>query len=137
MKYLAIDYGTKRIGLAICDRDETIVSPHSIIECDSRAVERITHTARLEQVEALVVGLPLNMDGTEGPQAKIVRQFTEELKGLIDLPIYFQDERLTSFAADHKLTPAELTGKKKKKRLDAVAAATILEAFIENKQNQP
>lgn len=136
MKYLAIDYGTKRIGLAICDRDETIVSPYAVIECDSRTVDRIAEIADAEDVDGIVMGLPLNMDGTAGPAAQTVQDFAAQLNSKLRLPVDFQDERLTSFEAGYKLVPAELTRKKKKKRLDAVAAAGILQAFLENKANQ-
>jgi putative Holliday junction resolvase len=132
MRYLAIDYGLKRTGLAICDADEIICSPLEVIDNPKNLVERIVETIRSYQVEALVMGLPYNMDGTEGDQAKIVRAFTERLKSKIgDMPIHFQDERLSSFDAGSRLEAGDYTRGKKKKRLDAVAAAAILESFIE------
>jgi putative Holliday junction resolvase len=73
------------------------------------------------------------MDDSQGFQAEHVFQFAEQLKAQLQIPIHFQDERLTSFAADDKLSHAEFTRKKKKKRLDAIAAAEILEAFLEQK----
>lgn len=130
MRYLAIDYGDKRTGLAICDRAETIVSPLAVIP-SAEALERVASIIRQEGVDAVVLGLPLNMDDSEGPQAKLVRAFAAELEACLDIPIHFQDERLSSFAAEEKLLPAELTRKKAKKRLDAIAAAQILEAFLE------
>ncbi len=133
MRYLAIDYGNKRTGLAICDRSETICSPLMVISAQYDVLQKIIDVIGTEGVEAVVLGLPLNMDNSEGPQAKIVRLFAEELQAKIDIPLHFQDERLSSFAAKEKLAPAELTRKKTKKRLDAVAAAQILEAFLENK----
>ena len=133
MRYLAIDYGTKRTGLAICDRDETIVSPLAVIQGQKELLKKIVDVVETESVEAVVLGLPLNMDNSEGFQAKRVLQFAEQLKKLLEVPIHFQDERLSTFSAEEKLAPAELTRKKKKKRLDAVAAAAILEAFLEQK----
>lgn len=133
MRYLAIDHGQKRTGLAICDRNETICSPLTVISAQQNVLKKLVEVIADEGVEAIVLGLPLNMDGSEGPQAKIVRAFAEELKVRIDIPIHFQDERLSSFAAEEKLAPAELTRKKQKKHLDAVAAAQILETFLENK----
>ncbi|HLB73961.1 MAG TPA: Holliday junction resolvase RuvX [Sedimentisphaerales bacterium] len=130
MRYLAIDYGGKRTGLAICDRAETIVSPLAVIR-SADVLEKIARIIRDEAVDAVVLGLPMNMDDSEGPQAKIVRAFAAELEASLDIPIHFQDERLSSFAAEEKLLPAELTRKKAKKRLDAIAAAQILEAFLE------
>jgi len=133
MRYLAIDYGDKRTGLAICDSAETIASPLAVIEGQKDLLKRITDIVRSENVEAIVLGLPLNMDNSKGSQAERVTRFAEQLKAHLKIPIHFQDERLTSFAAEGKLAPAEFTRKKNKKRLDAVAAAEILEAFLQQK----
>ncbi len=134
MRYLAIDYGTKRTGLAICDSGETIVSPLVVIQEQKDLLKKIADVVRTEGVEAIVLGLPLNMDESEGPQARIVLKFADQLKEHVGLPIHFQDERLSSFGAEDKLASAELTRGKKKKRLDAIAAAEILEAFLERKK---
>ena len=134
MRYLAIDYGDKRTGLAICDPAETIASPLTVIEGQKDLLKKIAEIARSENVEAIVLGLPLNMDDSQGFQAKLVTQFAEQLKKLIDIPIHVQDERLSSFAAEEKLASSEFTRKKKKKRLDAIAAAEILKAFLEQKK---
>lgn len=134
MRYLAIDYGTKRTGLAICDSAETIVSPLAILQGQKELLKKIEEVVRTEGVEAIVVGLPLNMDDSEGFQAKLVSKFADQLKEHLDIPIHFQDERLSSFGAEDKLAPADFTRGKKRKRLDAVAAAEILEAFLERKK---
>jgi putative Holliday junction resolvase len=133
MRYLAIDFGDKRTGLAICDPSEKIVSPLAVIEGQKDLVKKITDTVKSETIEAIVLGLPLNMDDSKGPQAERVFQFAEQLKNHLQIPVHFQDERLSSFGAEEKLAPAEFTRKKKKKRLDAVAASEILEAFLEQK----
>lgn len=134
MRYLAIDYGNKRTGLAICDPTEMIVSPLSVIQGPKQLLDKIDDIIKNENVEELVLGLPLNMDGSQGYQTKLVFKFAEQLKQRFDVPIHFQDERLSTFAAEEKLAPAEFTRKKKKKRLDAVAAAEILEAFLDQKK---
>ena len=133
MRYLAIDYGAKRTGLAICDSAETIASPLAVVQGRKELLKKIADVVKTENVEAIVLGLPLNMDDSHGPQAKLVFQFAEQLKAHLQIPIYFQDERLSTFGAEEKLAPAEFTRKMKKKRLDAVAAAEILEAFLEQK----
>jgi len=133
MRYLAIDYGDKHTGLAVCDAAETIASPFLVIEGQKDLITKIADIVATEEIEAIVLGLPLNMDDSQGPQAEHVFQFAGRLKTHLKIPIHFQDERLTSFAAERKLAPAEFTRKKKKKRLDAVAAAEILEAFLEQK----
>lgn len=138
MRYLAIDYGLKRTGLAVCDRSETIASPLTVIEGHNheQLINRIIQVLRDENIEAIVLGLPYNMDDTEGPQAKVVYKFAELLRQHIDIPIHFQDERLSTFEAQQRIAPAEFTRKKKKKRLDAIAAAQILETFLEQKKKQ-
>jgi putative Holliday junction resolvase len=116
-------------------------------------LDKIIEIIRSENVEAVVIGLPLNMDGTVGPQAEIIQGFADKLKKLVTVPIYFQDERLTTFAAEGKLaewslhkkrgklvrrsdSEGGLTRKKKKKRIDALAAAEILQAFLDSKKAQ-
>jgi len=136
MRYLAIDYGAKRTGLAICDPAETVASPLTVIEGQKDLLKKIVDVVKQENVEAIVLGLPLNMDNSVGPQAKLVFKFGRQLEKAVNIAVYFQDERLSSFGAGEKLAPADFSRKKKKKRLDAIAAAEILEAFLEQKISQ-
>jgi len=133
MRYLAIDYGDKHTGLAVCDPAETIASPLTVIDGQKGLLDKIARIATAENVEAIVLGLPLNMDDSTGPRARLVLKFAEQLKNHLQIPVHFQDERLTTFAAEDKIAPANLSRKKKKKRLDAIAAAQILETFLEQK----
>ena len=135
MRYLAIDHGQKRTGLAISDASETPVSPYAVIETANQQelVRRILKVIDEEQIDAVVIGLPLNMDGSEGPRAKKVRQFGLAIEAQTDCPVFLHDERLSSFEADYLSADLDLTRKKKKKRLDAIAAAAILRSFIEQK----
>lgn len=134
MRILSIDYGLKRTGIAICDAGEVICSPLEVIEGQNGLIARIKEIAAEYQAEAVVLGLPLNMDGTEGKQSQIVRSFAGEVAKALRLEVFFQDERRSSYEAERKMIDASLTRKKKKKRLDAVAAAGILEAFIDNRR---
>lgn len=131
MRYLAIDYGNKRTGLAICDQAETIASPLTVIQGQKELLKKIAEVIEAENVDAVVLGLPLNMDGSEGPQAELVLKFGKQLQNCLKIPVLLQDERLSSFGAEEKLIPANYTRKKKKKRLDAVAAAEILASFLQ------
>jgi len=131
MRYLAIDYGLRRTGLAICDFQETIASPYRVLEGKDQLCERIARIVQAESVETVVVGLPINMDDTEGPQAKAVRTFVKQLISHLNVPILLQDERLSSFSAQEKLADVDLTAGKKRRHLDAIAAAEILHAFLE------
>jgi len=133
MRYLAIDYGSKRTGLAICDAAETIASPLAVLEGQKELLNRIAEIVKTENIGAIVLGLPLNMNGTESSQTKLTLKFAEQLKRRLSVPIHLQDERLSSFSAEEKLAPAEFTRSKRKKRIDAVAAAEILGAFLEQK----
>ena len=138
MRYLAIDHGQKRTGLAISDASETLVSPHSVIETanEEELLRRISYVLDAEEIDAIVVGLPINMDGTEGDRSRKVRQFVLAMQQETDKPVHLHDERLSSFEADCLVGDLELTRKKKKKRLDAIAAAAILRSFFEQKNRQ-
>ena len=133
MRYLAIDYGMKRTGLAVCDANETIASPLAVVQGHKDLIERIKRIIASEGIGAVVLGLPLNMDDSEGPQAKLVLAFAKELGRHIQIPIHLQDERLSSFEAEQKLQEIGLSRAKKRERLDALAAADILQTFLDQK----
>ena len=131
--YLGIDYGTKRIGLAVGDDVTQTASPVTTVIAQGQAdrdADAVAAVAEEYGAAAFVLGLPLNMDSTEGPQAKLVRAFGAVLAARAGLKVHYVDERLSSFAADELLRPAELTRKKKKGVQDAVAAAVILQTFL-------
>ncbi len=137
MKYLAIDYGGKRVGTALCDPDEIIVSPLCRMETNARhpetLLDQIVRLIGDHQVQAVIVGLPLNMDDTEGPQSRKTRAFARSLRKRIALPMYWQDERLSSAAADEKLREVKMTSRKQKEKRDMLAACEILRDFLETK----
>jgi putative Holliday junction resolvase len=135
MKYLAIDYGTKRTGLAVCDRSETITSPLTVIQGQKDLIKKISEIVNKEEIEVVVLGLPLNMDGSEGAQSQKVLKFGKQLQNNLKIPVLLQDERLSSFGAEEKLDPANFTRGKRKKRIDAVAAAEILQSFLEQQKS--
>jgi putative Holliday junction resolvase len=134
MRYLAIDYGAKRTGLAICDARETIASPFGVLTGQKDLIERIGQIVVAEHVDAVVVGLPLNMDGSQGPQAQQVLAFAKRLGQRIAAPIHMQDERLSSFEAQEKVQTTGLSKAKQRQRLDALAAAEILRAFLDERK---
>jgi len=140
VRYLAIDIGDKRTGLAVGDDETRIVSPLDLIEVptaeraggawlDAIALAIADQFGPHSQAE-LVVGLPLNMDGTEGPRARIVRALAARLADRTNRVIHFQDERLTSVDADWSMAQSGMTHKQKKQRRDALAAAAILRDFL-------
>jgi len=133
MRYLAIDYGMKRTGLAVCDAGETLASPLAVVHGRKDLIPRIERVVASEEIGAIVLGLPLNMDGSEGPQAKVVQAFAKELARQVQVPIHLQDERLSSFEAEQKLHETGLSRGKKREILDALAAAEILRTFLDRK----
>jgi putative Holliday junction resolvase len=136
MRFLCIDLGDKRTGLAICDGDEILASPLQVIEGQRTLHDEILKVAKENQVEGLVFGLPLNMDGSEGDRAVMARKFADGIKAKTNLPVFFQDERLSTYAAGDKLAQTGLTHKQKKNKIDAIAAAEILKNFIEKRKTQ-
>ena len=134
MRYLAIDYGDKRTGLAICDSAETLATPLAVIHGQKGLLRRIADIVKNENVESIVLGLPLSMDGSESRQTKRALDFSEQLRQHFDIPVHLQDERLSSFSAERELASGKLTRGQKRKRLDAVAAAAILDAFLQAKR---
>ena len=126
---LALDVSRRAIGIAGADPDWRLATPLLTVRRrrwaqDMAALSRIM---REREVGALVIGWPLNMDGSEGPRCRTVRAFAERLEGELGLPILLWDERLTTFAAEEAADRAGLRGKKRAEMLDALAAAAILQ----------
>ena len=133
-RYLGIDYGTRRIGVALSDASGAIATPLCVLDrggSDERAVEEIARLVGVHQVAAIVVGLALNMDGSEGPQGTACRSFARMLQQRLNLPVHLFDERLSSDEADRRLRQRPLSRGKRSKRQDAVAAQIILQDFLE------
>ncbi|HRP62617.1 MAG TPA: Holliday junction resolvase RuvX [Phycisphaerales bacterium] len=133
MRYLAIDLGDKRTGFAVGDDFTRMAAPVGMVELPvgPRLIEAIAQVIRDHEPGAIVLGLPLNMDGTEGDAAKRVRMFGEQVAAATGLPIHVQDERLTSYAADQRMAQTGRTHKQKKQLRDALAAAEILRDFLD------
>lgn len=133
-KWLGIDFGSKRIGLAVSDPDETISTPADTISaCGtvSEDVQSIARWAEKHEISAYVIGRPLNMDGTVGRQARIVDRVARELAQAVNAPVELWDERLSSFQADEYLDQAGVTSAKRKTLRDALAAHVILQSFLD------
>lgn len=132
MRYLAIDLGDKRTGLAAGDDVTGIVSPVKVVQ---QARGPALDAAILKEIaehgpDAIVIGLPLNMDGTEGPSARAARRFGESISRQASIAVHFQDERLSSFAAEEYLHQSGRTHKEKRELRDALAAAEILRDYL-------
>lgn len=140
MRIFAIDLGDKRTGLALADRITNIASPAGLVEVPidqehgrlliDEIVKQFHRQASGPETE-IILGIPLNMDGTEGPRAKHVRTFATKLASRIDRPIVLVDERKSSLAADARMSQSGLTHKQKKQRRDAIAAAAIAQLYLD------
>ena len=129
---VGLDFGSRRIGVAVSDDTGRAAYPLSIIERRSpkHDIQRLADLLGSRKPERLVVGLPLSMDGSEGPMARAARRFAAQLAARFQIPVELFDERLTSFEARSRLV--EL-GQGRRSRVDAVAAAVILEGWLEAK----
>ncbi len=132
MRYLCIDLGDVRTGLASGDDITRIVQPLVVIEerDEARRLAKVAAAVEDHGPDRLVVGLPLNMDDSEGPRAIAARAFGAAIGERTGVPVDFHDERLSSFEADESLKGSGLSRKQKKRVQDAIAAATILEDYL-------
>jgi putative Holliday junction resolvase len=134
MAVLGLDFGRKRIGVAICDDREANVLPLGTVQRRGGAkgdIEQISTLLAGRQVTRVVVGLPLNMDGSEGAAARQAHAFAARLRASLGLPVELFDERLTSVEARERIARSEVSGRRRKQAVDAVAAMVILEGWLE------
>ena len=133
-----IDFGTVRIGIAISNPERTIASPlenYTRRNTDQDA-QRFQHLVAEEGVVLFVVGLPIHLDGGESPKSAEARQFGQWLAEATGVPVVFFDERFTSVEAEQMLLAAELTSKRRKKRMDMLAAQIMLSAYLESEEGR-
>ena len=138
MRALGLDVGQKRIGIALCDPEGILASPLTIIDATDteQAINNISELCDQYQVERIVVGMPRSMDGTLGKQAEVVQQFIDELAIAIKITIDTWDERLSSIEADRAMIAAGTKKDTQKKLRDAIAAAIILQGYLDRKRNE-
>jgi putative Holliday junction resolvase len=137
MRMMGVDMGSHKIGLAISDESGLIAQSLETIKRKSTEedLKEITRVVDQFKIEKIVVGLPKNMDGTLGKQAETVLEWIEGLKKRISLPVVTWDERLTTVGATKILLEADLSRKKRKKVVDQLAAALILQGFLDQNRN--
>lgn len=138
MRIMGIDYGDARTGVAISDLLCSIVGSALVVPSRNtqKAIADIVRIAKEQEVGQIVVGLPRNMDGTEGARAQLCREFAELLKEATGLPVAMWDERRTTVEAHNILSAHNYHGKKRKETVDAVAASLILEGYLAYRKNQ-
>lgn len=139
MKIMAVDLGDARTGLAVCDRTEFLASPIGVIHDRflPSVLQKVAIAVQEYEVGMVVVGYPINMNGTAGPRAEKCAAFSRELAAAVDVPVWLWDERATTVTAHQVLGQNEVYGKKRKDTVDEVAAALILESFLAWRSNHP
>ena len=134
MRILAIDHGTRRMGIAVSDELKTIAQPVEYIPAEPFAdfLVRLKTLLREREVELILVGMPRNMDGSYGPAALKVQEFVATLKSAVTVPIKTWDERLTSAQANRFLIQGSVRREKRKEKVDAMAAAILLQSYLDS-----
>jgi putative Holliday junction resolvase len=134
MRILALDHGTVRIGVAVSDELKMFASPLEFIpaEPSATALERLQQLLREKEVGLIVIGMPRNMNGSYGPAAEKVRAFSDQLRAAVNVPLVMWDERLSSVQAHRMLREAGHKAKQHKGRVDASAAAILLQSYLDS-----
>ena len=136
-RLMGLDLGTKTIGIAMSDTRLTIATARETLKRKKFTLDAqvLLEMADKEDVFAVVLGLPLNMDGSEGPRAQATKAFVRNLHPLTDLPIVLWDERLSTVAAERAMIEADMSRQKRSEKIDSVAAAFILQGALDRLQS--
>ena len=139
VRILALDHGTVRIGVAVSDELKMIAQPLEFIPAEpfSAFLERLKVILREKEVEMILIGMPRNMDGSYGPAALKVQAFVATLKNAITVPVKTWDERLTSVMANRMLIEANVRRENRKSKVDKMAAAILLQSYLDSLAGQP
>ncbi len=134
MRILALDHGTKRIGVALSDETATLAQPLEFIAAEPLAkfLDRLRQIVKEKQVREILVGLPRNMNGTYGPAAESAQKFAATLRGALGIPVKTWDERLTSVQANRFLIEAGMRREQRKTKADQSAAAILLQSYLDS-----
>ena len=135
MRYLGLDLGSKTLGLAISDLTGIIASDYKVIRYndEDKLIDSVIDVVNNEKIDALVLGYPLNLDGSISDRCKLTLLFKEKLEKVIDKPIYLEDERLTTVVANKLLIESGARREKRKKVVDKIAAVLILQSYLDRK----
>lgn len=138
MIIMSVDLGKARTGLALCDKTEFLASPYKVIfeKSPQKLLQKVADAAKEAKAALIVVGLPKNMDGTEGESAQNARDFAAQLAELTEVETVMQDERGTTITAHSFLNDTNTRGKKRKNVVDEVAATIILQDFLDARKNR-
>lgn len=136
MIIMSVDLGKARTGIALCDKSELLASPYTVIfeKSPKKLLEKICQSVIDTKAELVVVGLPKNMDGSEGESAKNAREVAEKITEITGIKTHMQDERGTTITAHNYLNATNTRGKKRKNVVDEVAATIILQNFLDSRK---
>lgn len=137
MRYLGLDFGLKRIGLAKSDQSGLIAQFYKTIYVSRNQEKNFSELSIIvntEKIEAIVIGLPYHMNGDKSEQCKIVKDFGEKLKDYVSIPIFYEDERLTTISAEKILIEGNMNRKKRRDKIDSLAATFILQKYLDRKK---
>lgn len=138
MKYLGLDLGSRTLGIAVSDATGLIASTYKTIRHEEeydRLLEEVKKLVDELKIGAIVLGFPKNMNNTIGPKGELSLEFKDKLEKIVDVPIYLQDERLTTKSATDMLIIGNVSRKNRKKVVDSVAATIILQSYLDRKGN--
>ena len=135
MKYLGLDLGTRTLGIAISDATHLVATPVKVLRFDEseydKTIEPLREIINSEKIEKLVLGLPKNMNNTIGDRANTTLEYKKILEDTFNLPVIMQDERLSTVAAHNYMLEADLSRKKRKAKVDGLAASIILQTYLD------
>jgi putative Holliday junction resolvase len=133
MRFMGLDFGDKRIGIAVSDEQGLIAMPKDTLhrEAARKDIDRLAELANEEGVGEILVGMPISMDGSHGPQARKVMKFVQMLSERVEIPVVPWDERLTTVAAERILIEADVSRSRRRRVIDKVAAAYMLQSYLD------
>ena len=137
MRYLGLDFGLKRIGLAKSDPSGLIAQFYKTIYVSRNQDKLFSELSTIvdeEKIEAIVIGIPYHMNGDKGEKGQLAETFGEKLKGYVSVPVYYEDERLTTVSAERVLIEGNMSRKKRKEKIDSLAATFILQKYLDRKK---
>ena len=137
MKYLGLDLGSRTLGIAVSDKTGLIASSYKVIRHEEeydRLLEEVKNLVSELNIEAVVLGFPKNMNNTIGPTGELSLEFKEKLENIISIPVYLQDERLSTKSALDTLIKGDVSRKDRKKVVDSVAATIILQSYLDRRK---
>ncbi len=137
MKYLGLDLGSRTLGVSVSDKTGLIATSYKTIRHNeeyNRLIKEVVHLVSELKIEAIVLGFPKNMNNTIGPKGELSLKFKEKLERVLDIPIYLQDERLSTKSATDMLIMGQVSRKNRKKVVDSVAATIILQTYLDKEK---